>query len=215
MKLAIQVQALDSDAVQHFELPVSGEPILLGRGPDSPVPLDGVKLSRSHLSLAVIGGQLTLTDLSSNGVWINAQSMPKKSPVALRGDEEIAIPGYRLRFRLLVPVPLTPLDGGSANLSGKPEMAADTARSSPASSVAGAAGATQVMRTAPPQDVQLQSAASSRHFETLSGETDTGMPGEAPTEIETPWWRLTGLEKTVLAAVALSCALVAYYINMQ
>ncbi|MCW5964405.1 MAG: FHA domain-containing protein [Bryobacterales bacterium] len=202
MKLAIQVQALDSDAVQQFEVPVSGNPVLLGRGPDSPVPLEGVKLSRNHLALAVTNGQLTLTDLSSNGVWVNAQSVPKKSAILLHGNEEIAIPGYRLRVRLLVP----------AQAPAVTDTLPPAARAEPATAPSGPQASpalTEHMRA-----VSLDKS-NARSMETMDGESVAPADDiQATHDAAIPWWRLSGLERVVLVMIALSAGLFFYYYSI-
>lgn len=198
MKLAIQVQALNSDAVQQFEFPVSDNPITIGRGPDSPVPLDGVKLSRNHVAFAMVNGQLTLTDLSSNGVWVNAQSVPKKSAILLHGNEEIAIPGYRLRVRLVVPaVPSAVAAIAPMASSAAPSAALPAPQASQA----------QVPAAAGPRD--------SRTMETMAGQDTQPMAEPSPAaDSAPPWWHLSGLERTVLAMIALAVGLFYYYYSI-
>ena len=62
MKLQIQLQADGSPtAVQQFEIPFAGDTIVIGRGPESPLPLEGSKLSRNHAAFGVANGALTVT----------------------------------------------------------------------------------------------------------------------------------------------------------
>ncbi|MCU0226712.1 MAG: FHA domain-containing protein [Bryobacterales bacterium] len=210
MKLSIQLQALDSDAIQQFDLPFTGQPILLGRGPESPVPLDGVKLSRNHLALSVEGNQLTLTDLSSNGVWINAQSIPKKSPVPLQGSEEIAIPGYRLRVRLLLPPSVT------APTAAPPV----SSLSSPTESNApGSVGVKPIAIPTPATEVMVAvaqpGASANSSGDTLSDGDTSALVTDAGVGNDARWWRLSGVEQTVLLLAALSITLFAYYASIR
>ena len=89
----------DSDAasaavLHQFSLD-AGAPIL-GRGPDSAVPLDDTRISRQHVSFSAVEGRICVTDISSTGVWINDRQMPKRSPVPIEPIDEIRIPGYIL-----------------------------------------------------------------------------------------------------------------------
>lgn len=193
MKLQIQLLAAEpGSSVQQFEVPFSGNSVVIGRGPESPVPLEGARLSRNHVAFGVSGGQLTLTDLSSNGVWINAQSVPKNSPIALAGSEEIVIPGYRLRVRLLLPAPPTPAlpetDPGPA-----PEAARATA-----------------VHAQPASLARSEASAAPDTGETLSGDPEE--PLEAAPII--PWWHLSSMERVVLVFVLLTAGLFAYYYSI-
>lgn len=163
---------------------------MIGRGPESPVPLEGSKLSRNHAAFGVANGALTLTDLSSNGVWVNAQPIPKKTAVGLAGSEEIAIPGYRMRVRLLLP-PSEPVPPPAP----------------PAPTVV-----TKVPQL-PPQQATVspepRAAIADAEFETAGQRTSH----DAATE--PPWWKPTAMDRMVLVFIALAVALFAYYYTMQ
>jgi predicted component of type VI protein secretion system len=191
VKLQIQLQADGSPtAVQQFEIPFAGDTIVIGRGPESPLPLEGSKLSRNHAAFGVANGALTLTDLSSNGVWVNAQPIPKKIAVGLAGSEEIAIPGYRMRVRLVPPPsdPLPPPAPPAPTVVTKlPEFPPQQATVSP----------------------EPRAAITDAKFEP---------PGQdAPNNVATepPWWKPSSMDRLVLLFIALAVALFAYYYTMQ
>lgn len=91
-----------------YDFDLSTGPAILGRGPESPIPLEGTQLSREHLAFTCADGVLAITDLSSNGVWLNGQPLPKKTPVLCGPFDEVRIPGYTMTARLLLPPPPVP-----------------------------------------------------------------------------------------------------------
>ena len=187
MKLQIELQAEDtSTAAQQFDIPLNGGTVVLGRGPESPVPLEGSKLSRNHLAFGVVNGALTVTDLSSNGVWVNAQSVPKKSPVNLSGSEEISIPGYRMRVKLLLP---------------PPEPAPPPAAPAPVPNE----------KRAPAQSAPQPVAEEKRRI-TAEHSNATNTPvAEAPAPDGPPWWSFSKSERMIGFFIALAIGLIAYY----
>jgi predicted component of type VI protein secretion system len=191
VKLQIQLQADGSPtAIQQFEIPFAGDTIVIGRGPESPLPLEGSKLSRNHAAFGVANGTLTLTDLSSNGVWVNAQPIPKKIAVGLAGSEEIAIPGYRMRVRLLLP-PSDPVPPPAP----------------PAPTIV-----TKVPELPPPQaTVSPEPRAATAHAEFEAPRQDTSH--DAATQ--PPWWKPTATDRLVLLFIVLAVALFSYYYTMQ
>ncbi len=95
-------------AAETFELSLENGPVTLGRGPESPVPLDDTLISRNHVSVTAQQGTLCVMDLSSNGVWVNGQPMPKMTPVPVGEKDEVRVPGYRLYLQALRPAPTPP-----------------------------------------------------------------------------------------------------------
>ena len=71
--------------------------VTLGRGPESPVPLDGTGISREHLGLHLEADAIFVTDLSSNGTWLNGQRLTKGEPRPLALSDVIRIPGFEIR----------------------------------------------------------------------------------------------------------------------
>ena len=55
----------------------------LARGPDSAVPLEAPGISREHLEVQAEDSAVFLTDLSSNGTWLNGARM--HSPPQVQG----------------------------------------------------------------------------------------------------------------------------------
>ena len=100
MELQLVVVAEPDGEPQAFHFP-DFERLTLGRGPDSPVPLDGSSLSREHLRFELSDRTLVVTDISSNGAWVNGKSLGAGLPRDLKPGDEVSVAGYRIRPRLI------------------------------------------------------------------------------------------------------------------
>jgi predicted component of type VI protein secretion system len=74
--------------------------LTLGRGAESPLPLDGTGISREHLRLHSEGGKLFVTDLSSNGTWLNTRRLARGEPQPLTPSDIVKIPGFEIAIHL-------------------------------------------------------------------------------------------------------------------
>jgi len=99
VELQLVVVAEPDGESQAFHFP-DFERLTLGRGPDSPVPLDGSSLSREHLRFELSDGTLVVTDISSNGAWVNGKRLDAGLPRDLKSGDEVSVAGYRIRPRL-------------------------------------------------------------------------------------------------------------------
>ena len=86
--------------MQSVRHPVNGR-MVLGRGPDSAVPLEAPGISRDHLEVQVEDSALFLTDISSNGTWINGARLPQGRKCKVREGDFIELPGYEIQFQLV------------------------------------------------------------------------------------------------------------------
>jgi predicted component of type VI protein secretion system len=100
------------------------------------VPLDGTGISREHLRLHSDGDALFVTDLSSNGTWLNTRRLTRDKPHALTTADAIQIPGFEIRIEL---PNLSAADGQQAR-------SAAPAASGTSANPAGAGGPLQFMR---------------------------------------------------------------------
>jgi pSer/pThr/pTyr-binding forkhead associated (FHA) protein len=81
----------------------------LGRGPESPVPLDGPSISREHLAFEVRDGRVLIADLSSNGSFLNGQRLSRGVAQQIVEEDEVAVGGYKISFRVVSePKPVEP-----------------------------------------------------------------------------------------------------------
>lgn len=99
MELQLVVVAEPNGEPQAFHFP-DFDRVTLGRGPDSPVPLDGNALSREHVRFELSAGALAVTDISSNGTWVNGKALGAGLPRELKSGDEVSVAGYRIRPRL-------------------------------------------------------------------------------------------------------------------
>jgi pSer/pThr/pTyr-binding forkhead associated (FHA) protein len=107
VELEISIETLATGGHQVIRVPI-GERLTLGRGPDSPILLEGPQISREHLILALAGGQLSLWNLSANGTAVNGAPIATGFWQPLQLGDVVQLPGYNLTFLPLgqaVPAP--------------------------------------------------------------------------------------------------------------
>jgi pSer/pThr/pTyr-binding forkhead associated (FHA) protein len=74
--------------------------VTLGRGPESPLLLDATGISREHLRLHSEQDGLFVTDLSSNGTWLNTERLKRNQSRLLTSADTIRIPGFTIHIEL-------------------------------------------------------------------------------------------------------------------
>ena len=82
--------------------------VVLGRSPESAVPLEGTAISREHLVLELDGERIYATDLSNNGTWVNGNRLKREERVQLSSGDSVELPDYQISFRI-------PLEGETTN----------------------------------------------------------------------------------------------------
>jgi predicted component of type VI protein secretion system len=95
VELSISVRSEKTGALDTVKCSLDTA-VTLGRGPESPVALDGSGISREHLRLHIEGNALLVTDLSSNGTWLNGRRLTRGEPHAVTSAEAIRIPGFEI-----------------------------------------------------------------------------------------------------------------------
>jgi pSer/pThr/pTyr-binding forkhead associated (FHA) protein len=78
-----------------------GERLVIGRGAENGVLLDGPDLSREHLALSTDGTNIYITDLSVNGTWLNGTRLGKSIRKRVRPEDSIEVPGSAITVRTL------------------------------------------------------------------------------------------------------------------
>lgn len=104
MELLISARSHTDGVEQRVRL-AADSPIVLGRGPDSPLLLAGTGISRDHVRLHCEGEIIWVTDLSSNGTWINGRRLTRGQAYALKTGDAVQVPGYDLEIGMLDLVP--------------------------------------------------------------------------------------------------------------
>ncbi len=74
--------------------------VVLGRSPDSPVPLEGPGISREHLAFHAEDSTVFITDLSANGTWVNGNQLPRNQKFRITDGDTIQLPGYEITFKI-------------------------------------------------------------------------------------------------------------------
>ena len=127
MELLISAQADEDGARNSARFSLDGA-LTLGRGPGSPLVLDGAGISRDHIRLHPEGDSLFITDLSNNGTWLNMQRLTRGEPHPLKPADTIKIPGFEIRIEL----PCAPVVNSQAAPAGAPVLPETAAQPTPA-----------------------------------------------------------------------------------
>jgi predicted component of type VI protein secretion system len=106
VELELTIESKESGAVVVQRLPLNGR-LVLGRGPESPVALEGPQISREHIAFEGDDGQLCVTDLSVNGSWVNGEALATGRRYLLTEADRVQVPGYELHCTIL-PGPQAP-----------------------------------------------------------------------------------------------------------
>jgi predicted component of type VI protein secretion system len=80
-----------------------GEGLVIGRGAEEGILLDGSDLSREHLVITADSTHIYVTDLSNNGTWLNGNRLRKSLRTRVRPEDKVEIPGYVLIVRPVQP----------------------------------------------------------------------------------------------------------------
>lgn len=97
MEILFRVRSKASGTVEEFKVDEGGTAVL-GRGGESAVFLEGTELSREHVRIQVKGEAVLVTDLSSNGTWVDGQRLTRDRTVKIGGTNKIEFPGYAVEI---------------------------------------------------------------------------------------------------------------------
>jgi len=98
MEILLSISSKTDGSVREVRSDVS-ESLVVGRGAEGGILLEGSDLSREHLILTTDGTNLYITDLSSNGTWLNGTRLRRSIRSRIRPGDSIELPGYALQFR--------------------------------------------------------------------------------------------------------------------
>jgi predicted component of type VI protein secretion system len=104
VNILVSVRSKSDSSAQNVTHSVNGR-LFLGRSPDSAIPLDGPGISREHLAIDVEDSTVYVTDLSSNGTWLNGNRLPRNRKSRAAETDALEIPGYEIRIQLLPDAP--------------------------------------------------------------------------------------------------------------
>jgi predicted component of type VI protein secretion system len=98
MDILLSIRAKADSTTREVRCAI-GDGLVIGRGAEQGVLLDGPDLSREHLVITAEGTNLFLTDLSSNGTWLNGTRLKRSVKTRISVDDLIEIPGYALNLK--------------------------------------------------------------------------------------------------------------------
>jgi predicted component of type VI protein secretion system len=99
VELLISTRSLDNGEFNSAQRELDGG-VTLGRGSESLLPLDGTGISREHLRLHSEAGKIFVTDLSSNGTWLNARRLTRGQPHLVTPSDILKVPGFEIGIHL-------------------------------------------------------------------------------------------------------------------
>ena len=99
MEILLSINSLTGGEGREVKFPIA-DGLVMGRGAEQGVLLDGPDLSREHLSLTEDGADIYITDLSVNGTWLNGTRLRKSAKTLVRPGDLIGVPGYNLTFQI-------------------------------------------------------------------------------------------------------------------
>lgn len=99
MEILLSINSLTGGQSREVKFSIA-DGLVMGRGAEQGVLLDGPDLSREHLSLTEDGADIYIADLSVNGTWLNGTRLRKSAKTLVRPGDSIGVPGYNLTFRI-------------------------------------------------------------------------------------------------------------------
>ena len=100
MEILLSIQSKSDGSVREVPSALA-EGLVIGRGAEDGILLEGADLSREHFVLTEDGTAVYVTDLSANGTWVNGKQIRKSVRTRVRPDDSIQVPGYVLTFRIV------------------------------------------------------------------------------------------------------------------
>ncbi len=104
MDALLHIRSKADNSIKESKLPVTGR-VLVGRGPECVVLLDGQGISREHLAVEVEDSNLFIIDVSSNGSWLNGKRLSQNGRSKVQPGDLIEVPGYEIRVRTAAGTP--------------------------------------------------------------------------------------------------------------
>lgn len=98
MEILLSICSKTDGTIREVKCPI-GDGLIVGRGAEEGVLLDGPDLSREHFVLTTDGSNFYVTDLSSNGTWLNGNRLQRSIRGQVRAEDSIEVPGYVLKLR--------------------------------------------------------------------------------------------------------------------
>ncbi|MFZ0735283.1 MAG: FHA domain-containing protein [Candidatus Sulfotelmatobacter sp.] len=112
MEILLSIRSKSDSSVREVKSAIS-DGLVIGRGAEGGILLEGPDLSREHLVITADGSDTYITDLSSNGTWLNGVRLKRSAKSRFTPEDLAEIPGYAITFSLteepskLVETPVT------------------------------------------------------------------------------------------------------------
>jgi predicted component of type VI protein secretion system len=99
MEVQLQVKSNSGQTPRDYVFPMK-QRVVLGRSPESAIPLEGTSISREHLALELVGENVYAIDLSNNGTWVNGNRLKKEERIQLSSGDSLELPEYQISFHI-------------------------------------------------------------------------------------------------------------------
>ena len=130
MDILLSIRSKSDSSTREIKSTIA-EGLVIGRGVEKGVLLEGQDLSREHFVITADGADLFVTDLSSNGTWVNGARLNRSERTKVRERDLIEIPGYAITFKLAEQAAEKPapqaVAGPSPHLEPEPNLVAPPA----------------------------------------------------------------------------------------
>jgi pSer/pThr/pTyr-binding forkhead associated (FHA) protein len=100
MEILLSILSKSDNGERELQCAV-GQGLVIGRGAEDGILLEGEDLSREHLVLTDDGKFIFATDLSVNGTWVNGKRLKKSVKSRVHPNDSIEVPGYAITFRFV------------------------------------------------------------------------------------------------------------------
>ena len=100
MDVEVSIRSKNDASVRETTCAIE-DGLVVGRGAEQGILLDGPDLSREHFTLTAEGNHFYITDLSSNGTWLNGAKLKHSLRTQVQPGDSIEVPGYCLTFKLV------------------------------------------------------------------------------------------------------------------
>jgi predicted component of type VI protein secretion system len=107
MDVLVSIQSKADSTSREVKSTVA-EGLVIGRGVEKGILLDGPDLSREHIVITADGDDLFVTDLSSNGTWLNGNRLTRAERSRVHEGDLIEVPGYVLTIKIEHPPEKSP-----------------------------------------------------------------------------------------------------------
>lgn len=101
MEILLSIESKQDGTIREVKREL-GEGLMVGRGAEEGILLDGSDLSREHLVITADSTHIYVTDLSNNGTWLNGTRIRRSLRTRVRPEDKVEIPGYILIVKPVV-----------------------------------------------------------------------------------------------------------------